>query len=515
MKYLRLLVLIGVPVLAGLFSVVMGKDSNWDFLNYRWYAPYALLHGRLLTDVLVSEHATFYNPLLELPFFLIATHLPSIVAGFLVALAASIAFVPLCLLAEQSLSIENERHRFMAAAGIALSGLLGGGVLGQVGVVSWDLPLGTPTFLALYVLAKDGGKAITQPREVTRLLLAGLLAGSAAGLKLTAAVYPLGMALGLLIASRGNARSRVERTVLFGLGGAIGMALLGGYWMWRLQDAFGNPVFPYFNNLFKSPYAEVGGNRDATFLPHDALTALTFPFLFSANSRRVAEYHFRDVHIAGAYLFIVVALASLALRKVRAEGLVVRPVAWFLFAVAAISFAAWEYMFAIYRYILPLEMLSPLLMVLAIGCLPLPRKAVAAASTGMLVISLCLISVGWNRRPWAGDYVSVMLPHAIADNATVIMTGGAPMGFVVPSLPQGVTVLRAGSYLAIGDAFAGILHNRIAATKGPMLVLFAPGDEAATEKTLFDYRLASDFTRCEWVRSNVSEDLRLCPVERP
>ena len=249
MRVWRWLTIGGVPIAFAVFSVAMGQDANWDFLNYRWYTPYALLHHRLLTDILVSEHATFYNPLLELPFYLIATHAPALVAGFFLALAASISFVPMCFLAEQSLRIENPDRRFWIAAAIALCGLLGGGVLGQIGIVSWDVPLGTLTLFALYLLLRDEGAALRGPRQGKYLLLAGFLSGCAAGLKLTAAIYPLGMAVAILAVAQGRLKSRIGRVILFGIGGAIGMALLGGYWMVRLQAAFGNPILSLFQRF--------------------------------------------------------------------------------------------------------------------------------------------------------------------------------------------------------------------------------------------------------------------------
>jgi hypothetical protein len=504
MKNARRLILCAVPILFALFSVAMGKDANWDFLNYRWYTPYAFLQGRLLRDVLVAEHATFYNPLLELPFYLTATYLPAMGAGFLLALAASISFVPLTLLAEQCVSIENERRRFFVAAGIALCGLLGGGVLGQIGIVSWDLPLATPTVFALYLLLRNKAAAFDSPRL---LCAAGLLAGVAPGLKLTAALYPLGMAIALL-AMQGGLKTRLGRVFFFSIGAAISMALLGGYWMWQLYAAFGNPVFPYFNDAFHSPFAAAGGNRDGTFLPQGFVTALIFPFLFSANSLRVAEYHFRDIHIALAYALIALAIVAAPFRKKQQRA------AWFLFIFAAVSFAAWEYMFAIYRYILPLELLSPLLIVLAVGCLNLPPRITVIAAVTVLVFAQCLISTGWNRKPWDRDYVSVQIPKFIQPKTMVLMTGNAPMGFVVPYLPEDSSVLRPGSYLADGNRFATILQQRIATATDPMAALFAPGDEMVTMQVLSAYGLAVDYGACAAVTSNVADPLRLCPVLR-
>lgn len=433
--------LAGVPVAFAIASVLAGKDANWDFLNYRWYDAWAFLHGRLETDVLVANHATFYNPLLELPFYLVATHVPAILAGFLLALASTIVFVPLYLLAEevlvlspgslrslapargrgqQSLGLssgdpsrdsplpEGGEGRRLAAAGsivipavIGLAGLLGGGVLGQIGIVSWDLPLGSLTLLALYVLVRDDAACLRfASRHSTRgLCLAGFLVGAAAGFKLTAAIYPVGLFVGLACTPRLSGLRRLWQLILFSVGTVSGMAVFGGYWMWRLYQAFGNPFFPYFNGFFHSAYAATGSNRDTIFLPQDWLTGIFFPYVFSANSHRVAEYDFRDIHIALLFTLLPILLLTRVWRRPAVD--LVRPLgARFLLIGASVSYLAWEALFSIYRYILPLEALAPLLIVLAVLLLPLPVRARASVATACLVLGLVAIRVDFTRRPW-------------------------------------------------------------------------------------------------------------------
>src|ERR1700754_4216951 len=58
----------------GAFVIVLGKDTSWDFRNYHWYAPYAFLNNRLGIDVAVALQASYYNPFLDIPFYLLATH---------------------------------------------------------------------------------------------------------------------------------------------------------------------------------------------------------------------------------------------------------------------------------------------------------------------------------------------------------------------------------------------------------------------------------------------------------
>src|ERR1700749_3729633 len=61
----------------GVFVISLGKDMSWDFRNYHWYIPYAFLNGRMGFDVAVSHQAAYYNPLLDVPYFLLASHMPA------------------------------------------------------------------------------------------------------------------------------------------------------------------------------------------------------------------------------------------------------------------------------------------------------------------------------------------------------------------------------------------------------------------------------------------------------
>ena len=517
MKSARLALLIVVPLLAGLFSVAEGKDANWDFLNYRWYNPYALLHGRLGLDMLVAGHATFYNPLLELPFYLLATHAPATVAGFAVAAVDGACFIPLFLIAERALPLVGERARLLVPATVALAGLTGGGALGQIGVVSWDMALGLLTLGSMATLIGRSGHALhAPPRDALRsLLFAGLLAGAAAGLKLTAAVFPFGIAVALFLASAPSWRDRAMRTIIFSLAGGCSIAVFGGYWMTTLYTAYGNPTLPYFNDLFHSPYAAGGNNRDATFLPGDLKTALLFPFLFTLNSRRVAEYDFRDTHIAAAFVMIAVAVAvGIMRRRHGGTANVDRRVAGFLALTFIVVFASWEHLFAIYRYIIPLEMLGAVIVAVAIFALPAPRHVLAWTIAGAMVLMGCFVQAGFNRRAWAGDYVEVRIPSTLPEDAMVLMTGMSPLGFIIPSLPSRVPVIRAGSYLATDDAFGPIMSQRIASHAGPFYVLYMAVEEGGAASALARYGLAIDTGSCAMVTSNVADPIPFCKVLR-
>ncbi len=64
------------PVLFGLSILWLGQDISWDLRNYHYYNPFAFLNGRMGHDVAVAHVATYYNPLIYIPFYWAVTWLP-------------------------------------------------------------------------------------------------------------------------------------------------------------------------------------------------------------------------------------------------------------------------------------------------------------------------------------------------------------------------------------------------------------------------------------------------------
>src|SRR5689334_19178918 len=70
-----------VPLLLGLLSVALGQDEGWDMRNYHLYNAYAVLHGRVGFDFAPGGFQSYFNPTLELPYFLLTSWLaPQLVA---------------------------------------------------------------------------------------------------------------------------------------------------------------------------------------------------------------------------------------------------------------------------------------------------------------------------------------------------------------------------------------------------------------------------------------------------
>src|SRR3981189_2598068 len=91
------------PFAIGALALLLGQDANWDLRNYHWYNAYAFLNGRYGTDILPSQTPWFYNPVLDVPFYLLATHVPARVAGFVLGAVQGLNFPLLFMLAYATL----------------------------------------------------------------------------------------------------------------------------------------------------------------------------------------------------------------------------------------------------------------------------------------------------------------------------------------------------------------------------------------------------------------------------
>ena len=69
-KYIpSVLLLILLMVLAGLYSMWLGIDVNFDLLNYHLYNPYAFLEGKTGQDLFAAGVHSALNPLLDIYFY--------------------------------------------------------------------------------------------------------------------------------------------------------------------------------------------------------------------------------------------------------------------------------------------------------------------------------------------------------------------------------------------------------------------------------------------------------------
>ncbi len=272
--------------------------------------------------------------------------------------------------------------------------------LSEVGTSFSDILTALPIVAGcILILSADGSRH-------GRYVLAGLLIGAAVGLKLTNVVYALGAAAAVLAATR-----PLTATLCLGVGGAVGALATGGAWGLMLWRELGNPIFPLFNAVFRSPELVPMNIMDWQFMPRGYLDALAYPFYWLLGDNRSSEYPFRDARFAVAMVLILFGIGRSLI--IRAAIFTQRDIQFLLFF--AVSYATWLILFAIQRYAIVLELLcAPLIVLLISRCLAgrpgasLPRASAMRVNSVMaataVLIALWSQPGDWFRRPWSNPY---------------------------------------------------------------------------------------------------------------
>src|SRR5678815_4695460 len=167
------------------FVFLLGKDTSWDFRNYHWYAPYALLNHRMALDVVVAHQASYYNPYLDIPFYWLATHTRAWIALGVLGAVQGLNIVPLYLMARSALRVNVEPADIKIMAGaLSLLGLVGALTLTEFGTTYYDnvMSVFVLSSLAILILKRDALRQGPLGKTAGISAAAGLITGIAMGL---------------------------------------------------------------------------------------------------------------------------------------------------------------------------------------------------------------------------------------------------------------------------------------------------------------------------------------------
>jgi hypothetical protein len=444
-----------VPLLFGLVSMMLGQDTNWDLQNYHLYNPHALLTGRIGFDLAPGQWQSYFNPTIDIPYYLLVMNLPGWLCCFLMGALHGLNFPLLQAIARRILPPDTPPGVpfWLAAAGVVTPAFLS-----ELGNTMGD------NLTALFVLAAI--LLVLQARGLGLLLLAGVVMGFGSGLKLTNANYALALCLALFV-REGTWAQRFRDAFVFGLAVLAGIALSAGHWYWTMWQQFGNPMFPQFNDRFLSPMAAPIGIGDTGWLPKTLFEKLAWPFIFTLDPRRICEMPMRNLAWPLLYTAGIALLLALATGKRRLAALP-RP-AWLLLAFGAMSYLLWLNLFSIYRYLVPLELLSPLMCWLVIGVLLPGRRMVAA--TCVAVCAGAVLTVGSWGRAGHGPAFTVEPPPIANPAQSLVYIVQAPTGWIVPFLPREVAVISLGAGFPESEAWKQRAEAMRRARTGPFYVV--------------------------------------------
>ena len=485
-----------VPVLFGLLSVGLGQDQNWDLRNYHWYNAYALLNGRLDIDMAPGQWQSYFNPLIDLPYYLLSTTLPGPVVGFLMGYVHGLNFVLLLAIGRRLLGERADGARL--ALLLALSGTCGAAFLSELGNTMGDnLTALLVLSSLLLVLRRWEALQAWSAAAASLMLLSGLLMGLGTGLKLTNATYAAALCIALLLGLPAPLRARFALAFTQGCGVLAGMLVTGGYWWLEMWERFGNPLFPQFNNIFRSPLAQQLGVIDDFHLPRHALEALFWPFVFAIDAGRVSEIPLKiavvPVLYALALLFLVVlAVEGVGGRKAHAR---LSPRARFILIFALVAYLAWMKLFGIYRYLVPLELLAPLLIWILIERLAAPGRAVRIGGWLLAATTIVVFPFNtWGHGGWASPNFSAQVPPLARPAATIVFTahGDPPMGWLATFFPQDVKLIALAGGFPESPAYLERIQAAVGSRPGPHYVMLAAA-RSDKENSLQRKRALADF----------------------
>jgi hypothetical protein len=312
--------------------------------------------------------------------------------------------------------------------------------------------------------------------------------------------------------------------IAFGVAAGLGFVALAGYHLLALWNAFGNPFFPYLNQIFQSPYFEPTAIWDPRFIPDSFGKLMTFPFYWAkTNSYVVSEPTFRDWRAAIAYVAMVIGVLGLAggwLRKRPRlhEVLAQTPGLGLVFTFVVVSYFSWALEFGYYRYAIPLEMLTGVVTMGALIWLVDDRRLRMVGAVAVLAIALTTtIYLDWGRRPYTDKYVEVQVP-ALPPRSIVLIATWDPVAYFIPFAEP------TAQYLGIENNYLELSQTnklasevkRLMQTPGRPKFVLSVGDFDGNKLNglLGNFSLKLAAAPCQAIHANLEvHALSLCPVE--
>ncbi|MFM0363211.1 hypothetical protein [Paraburkholderia sediminicola] len=470
-----------VPLMYGVYSLAQGADSNWDIRNYHLYNAFALLHGKMAIDLAPAGMQSYFNPLLDVPYYLMAMHLPAMLVGFMNGVLHGLNFVLLLCVCRRVLADLPEQERYRTPFWLALAGCFTANFMSGIGNSMGDNTTSLFCLGALLIVMTVWSRlSEVSGRVLLTIAIGGVVSGLGAGLKLTTIVYSVALCGGLLFAPI-SAIARLRVAFVFGVGVLLGLAATGGYWFLELWRLYGNPVYPQYSTIFPSALTSSVGAVDTKWFPTSVWEALVFPFVFAINPHRVGQVELHQAIWAAAYVvFWWWVIAAFVSRRKGVPAPSLQSTARYVVAYVVIGYVVWMKAFSIQRYLVAIELCVPLFIYLLLMQVLAYRAARKVAGV-LLVLSSIGVLVGgahsWGHDPWAKRMFAADVPQLpTPQKTTVLLTAGdPPLGWLVPMFPDTVAFATIRSaFPEARPAYDNKIHDIVRTRGGPVYALI-PG----------------------------------------
>lgn len=496
-KQTNYFILIFCMLTLGCLSVYLGKDLDWDLANYHYYNPFAFLNNRYDQDFWPASLNTYLNPTLDfLTYFLINTFPPRLVGFTLGAIHGMAVWLVFNI---ALLYLPKNINSFYIALIVTAVGAYCPQFIHGFGLFFGDITVGIFVLTSFYLIAK----MLLTHQKSSLWLFSGLLLGLGLGLKLTTAFYYASTLFSLLFLYLFQQEVIRLKSILFWvIGSAVGFIITAGYWLLFLWEKFQNPLFPFFNKIFHSPYYPEINWEFTEYFPQNVWEWIFYPFFFSLNGSRV-DMFFIDLRLPILYvLFILVGLIYLFNLYKNKQNIFESIAEKWLILFFLFSYFFWELSFSILRYAVILEMLVPLLIVLLIRKIFQNPRVQNLTITTIFGTIICFVFTDVaDRGTWTDDsYFGFKIPpsvHQIKNGLVLLPTKNyefvdvwpLSLSYIIPFFPP--------DWRFIGVPYPNItientsteISKRISQHKGPLYYLTSNFEMPTFITTLTTFKL--------------------------
>jgi hypothetical protein len=448
----RLPVYFVCTTLALVTNYFLGKDMAWDTLSYHLYAGFSAVNDRFAQDYFPAGAPSYFNPYIYVPFYyLVSSGLSSLEISSILATAHSaILWLTYELAVAVCPSFDRRTRLMFGLCGVCFA-LINPVLLQQMGSTFADITTAELVLAGWLLLAL----AVRTPSMV-RVVCAGLLLGTAVGLKLTNAVHAIS-AFAILIMLPLALRGRIRHGLAYGVSLGLSFALVTAPWSYRLEKMFGNPLFPLMNNLFRSPDFTTEPLRHLRFIPATVAEALWRPFaMIDPISMVHEELRAPDPRYA---LLIILSIAFLCrwlwLRRTPFSGqtavsadVVAARILGAISCGLAVDWVLWLSGSGNSRYFLPMANVAAVVMVaLLFRLFAKQSNARNYVLAGILALQGVQLWMGadyrWNPTPWDERWIRIEVPAKLASEPNLYLTMGAQTNsFITPYLARGAGLIN-------------------------------------------------------------------------
>jgi hypothetical protein len=429
-------------LLFGGLSLVVGQDRNGDQLAYHVPWLWSLFQDQQDLAWSPGGAGALVPSLWNVPWYFAAQAWPPEAVIFYLGVLHGLAFWLVGAIA-WTVTAPSGRLRLPLTVVAVVCGFLAPATRTEFGTTFGDLPTAVLVLAALLVAIRG----TTGGLSVRAALLIGFLLGGAVGLKMTNAVWLLAALPAVAVTARESIGRRARHLGLILVGSALGALVTAGYWWWLMWDRFGNPLFPFYNGVFGSPYGWIENQRDDRFLV-GPLDALLMPVSMAVGGYP-SEFEGRDIRWAIIAELAVAALVVWAMRRRRDEHRPQRVTTYdarrFLLTFAIVGWTVWLLQFGVARYLVPLELISGVLLICLVDLVASRVRAKVATVVVLAVICGALVVVpAFQRTTWGDSWFRFDAPEAATQPGTlVVFPTDAPLGHALLGLPDDAIAVQA------------------------------------------------------------------------